>query len=151
MSLSKKIDDDLIKAMKGGEKDKVTLLRGLKSDIKYRRIENGDDLSEQDIIAVLSSAAKRRRDSIEQFRNGNRMDLVEKETFELEIIQCYLPKQLSEDELRDLITQSIAAVNADSAAKVGMVMKDLMPKVKGLADGKLISQLVSRMLSGEKE
>lgn len=151
MSLSKKIDDDLIKAMKGGEKDKVTLLRGLKSDIKYRRIENGDDLSEQDIIAVLSSAAKRRRDSIEQFRNGNRMDLVEKETFELEIIQSYLPKQLSEDELRDLITQSIAAVNADSPAKMGMVMKDLMPKVKGLADGKLISQLVSRMLSGEKE
>ena len=151
MSLSKKIDDDLIKALKAGEKDKVTLLRGLKSDIKYKRIEKGDELSEQDIIAVLSSAAKRRRDSIEQFTKGNRMDLVAKENFELEIIQDYLPKQLSEDELRDLIRQSIAAVNADSPAKIGLVMKDLMPKVKGMADGKLINQLVGRMLSGEKE
>ncbi|MEW5925274.1 MAG: GatB/YqeY domain-containing protein [Candidatus Zixiibacteriota bacterium] len=151
MSLSKKIDDDLIKALKAGEKDKVTLLRGLKSDIKYRRIEKGDDLSEQDIIAVLSSAAKRRRDSIEQFAKGNRQDLVDKENFELEIIQSYLPKQLSEDELRDLIRQSIAAVNADSPAKIGLVMKDLMPKVKGMADGKLINQLVGRMLSGEKD
>ena len=151
MSLSKKIDDDLIKALKAGEKDKVTLLRGLKSDIKYKRIEKGDELSEQDIIAVLSSAAKRRRDSIEQFTKGNRMDLVAKENFELEVIQDYLPKQLSEDELRDLIRQSIAAVNADSPAKIGLVMKDLMPKVKGMADGKLINQLVGRMLSGEKE
>lgn len=151
MSLSKKIDDDLIKALKAGEKDKVTLLRGLKSDIKYKRIDKGDELSEQDIIAVLSSAAKRRRDSIEQFTKGNRMDLVAKENFELEIIQDYLPKQLSEDELRDLIRQSIAAVNADSPTKIGMVMKDLMPKVKGMADGKLINQLVGRMLSGEKE
>jgi len=151
MSLNKKIDGDLIKALKGGDKDKVTLLRGLKSDIKYKRIEKGDDLTEEEIIAVLSTAAKQRRDSIEQFRNGDRMDLADKESAELEVIKSYLPEQLSEEKLFELVRESIEATQADSPAKLGLVMKDLMPKVKGKADGKLINQLVSRMLSGEKD
>ena len=151
MSLNKKIDGDLIKALKGGDKDKVTLLRGLKSDIKYKRIEKGDDLTDEEIIAVLSTAAKQRRDSIEQFTNGNRMDLADKESAELEVIKGYLPEQLSEEKLIELVRESIEATGADSPAKLGLVMKDLMPKVKGKADGKLINQLVSRMLSGEKD
>jgi len=151
MSLNSKIDDDLIKALKAGEKDKVTLLRGLKSDIKYKRIEKGDDLDDKEILAVLSTAAKRRRDSIEQFRNGNRMDLADKEQAELEIIQSYLPEQLSEEKLLEFIRESIEATEADSPAKIGLVMKDLMPKIKGKADGKLVNQLVGRMLSGSKD
>jgi len=151
MSLIKKIDEDLIKALKGGDKSKVTLLRGLKSDIKYKRIDKGDDLTDEDVLAVLSGAAKKRRDSIEQFRNGNRMDLVEKESAELEIIQGYLPDQLSEEKLREFIRESIEATQADSPAKLGLVMKNLMPKIKGKANGKLVNQLVSRMLSGEKD
>ena len=76
MSLLTQIDKDLVTALKAGEKEKVTLLRGLKSDIKYRRIDKGDDLSDEDVLGVLASAAKRRKDSIEQFKNGNRDDLV---------------------------------------------------------------------------
>jgi uncharacterized protein YqeY len=74
MSLVTKIDNDLVTALKAGEKEKVTLLRGLKSDIKYRRIDKGDDLSDDEVLGVLSSAAKRRKDSIEQFKAGNRDD-----------------------------------------------------------------------------
>jgi uncharacterized protein YqeY len=149
MTLSERIDDDLIKALKAGEKARVTLLRGLKSDIKYKLIEKGEELTDDDLIGVLNSAAKRRRDSIDQFRAGKRMDLVEKEASELEIIQSYLPEQLTEDKIKELIKSSIEATGADSPAKLGLVMKDLMPKIKGKADGKLVNRFVSEMLSGE--
>jgi len=148
MSLSKKIDENLIQALKAGDKAKATTLRGLKSDIKYKQIEKGGELTDDDIIGVLSTAAKRRKDSIEQFRSGNRLDLADKESAELEIISGYLPAQLSEEELRGIIKESIEATGADSPAKLGMVMKDLMPKVKGKADGKLVSRLVNELLSG---
>ncbi|MFH2036734.1 MAG: GatB/YqeY domain-containing protein [Candidatus Zixiibacteriota bacterium] len=147
MSLLNKIDEDLIKSMKGGDKFKVTVLRGLKSDLKYKRIDKGDDLSEDDAIAVLSSAAKRRRDSIDQFQKGGRMDLVEQETAELKIIEEYLPEQLSEDKIKAFIAESIAETGANSPQQMGLVMKSLMPKLKGQADGKLVSKLVNQMLS----
>jgi len=148
MSLLKRIDEDLIKALKAKEKDKVTLLRGLKSDIKYKKIEKGDELSDEEVILVLAAAAKRRKDSIEQFTKGNRQDLADKESAELEVIQHYLPKQISKDKLKEIIQDSIKSTGADSPAKLGLVMKDLMPKVKGQADGKLINQMVRELLSG---
>ena len=95
----------------------------------------------------MSTAAKKRRESIEQFRSGNRADLADKESSELEIITGYLPEQLTEDELVEMIRASIEATGADSPAKLGLVMKDLMPKVKGKADGKLVSRLVNESLS----
>ena len=124
MSLLKRIDEDLIKALKNRENDKVTLFRGLKSDIKYKKIEKGDELTDEEIEGVLSSAAKRRRDSIEQFKAGNRQDLVDKETFELNIIITYLPEQMSEDKLREIIGAAIEKTGADSPAKMGLIMKD---------------------------
>lgn len=148
MSLLNKIDEDLIKALKAGDKAMTTLLRGLKSDISYRRIEKREDLADDDVIAVLNSAAKKRRESIEQFQTGNRMDLVEKESAELEVIKTYLPAQLSEERLRELIKNSIEETGADSPAKLGIVMKELMPRIRGRADGKLVNRLVSEMLSG---
>jgi hypothetical protein len=147
MSLLKKIDEDLIKALKAGDKAGATVLRGLKSDIKYKQIEKGEELTDDDVIGVLSTAAKKRRESIEQFRSGNRADLAEKESSELEIITGYLPEQLTENELREMIRASIEATGADSPAKLGLVMKDLMPKVKGKADGKLVSRLVNESLA----
>lgn len=147
MSLLKKIDEDLIKALKAGDKAGATVLRGLKSDIKYKQIEKGEDLTDDDVIGILSTAAKKRRESIEQFRSGNRADLADKESSELEIITGYLPEQLTEDELVEMIRASIEATGADSPAKLGLVMKDLMPKVKGKADGKLVSRLVNESLS----
>ena len=150
MSILSRIDDDLKKALKGGDRFKATLLRGLKSDIKYKQIELGHELNDDEIIGVLNSAAKKRNDSIEQFKLGNRNDLVEKETAELNYIKEYLPRQLSENEIRELIQQSITETGADSPAKLGLVMKDLMPKIRGKADGKTVNRLVSELLSGEK-
>ena len=150
MSLLNRIDEDIIKALKGGDKLKATVLRGLKSDFKYKQIDKRADLSEDDLIVVLSSAAKKHRDSIEQFAAGNRADLVEKETAELAIITGYLPDQFPEEQLRELIVAAIKETGADSPAKAGLVMKALMPKLKGKADGKLVSKLVSEFLSGGK-
>jgi uncharacterized protein YqeY len=148
MSLLKRIDEDLIAALKAGDKFKATVLRGLKSDIKYKKIDKGAELTEEDILVVLTGAAKKHRDSIEQFAAGNRADLVEKETAELEIISGYLPRQLSEEELRRMIAEAIKETGADSPAKIGLALKTLMPKIKGRADGKLVNRLASEMLSG---
>jgi uncharacterized protein YqeY len=147
MSIIKKIDNDLIRALKAGEKEKATVLRGLKSDIKYKNIEKGKELTEEDMIDVLSSVAKKIKDSIEQYEKGGREDLVEKEQRELEILQEYLPQQLSEAELRAIIEESIKESGAETPQQMGMVMKVLMPKIKGRADGKLASKLATEILA----
>ncbi len=147
MSLLKKIDNDLIRALKAGEKEKVTVLRGLKSDLKYARIAKKDDLTEEEAQMVLISAAKKGRDSIEMFKQGNRDDLVEQEQFGLAVITEYLPEQLSEEKLLAIIKAAIDETGADSPHKMGLVMKVVMPQVKGKADGKLINRLVAQLLA----
>ena len=147
MSIFKQIEQDLIKALKEGEKEKLTVLRGLKSDLKYKLIDKGDELTEEDSLAVLNSAAKKHRDSIEQFEKGGRDDLVQKEKFGLEIIQSYLPEQLGEDELLTIVKQAIEETGADSPQKIGLIMKAVMPKVQGRADGKLINKLAVKLLT----
>jgi uncharacterized protein len=149
MSIIERIDKDTVTAMKGGDKERVVVLRGLKSDLKYKMISVGREkvLDDQAAAEVMSSAAKKRRESIEQFQAGNREDLVKKMQFELSIIESYLPEQLSEDKLRELIAAAISESGADSPQKLGLVMKVLMPHVKGKADGKLVNRLVSEMLA----
>lgn len=147
MSVIKKIDEDMIKALKAGEKDKVTALRGLKSALKYRQIEKRDELTDDDVIGVLNSIRKKHRDSIEQFEKGGRDDLVKKEKFGLAVIEEYLPEQLTEDKLVEIIRKAIEETGADSPAKIGMVMKVVMPQVKGQADGKVINKLAMELLS----
>jgi len=147
MSLVEKIDQEIIKALKGGEKYRLTVLRGLKSDLKYKQIGTGKDLPVELVIEVLSSAAKRRRESIEQYRKGDRDDLVKQEEFELTVITEFLPKQLSEDELRELVKSAVEEAGATSPKQMGQVMKVLMPKIKGRADGKMASRLISEFLA----
>ena len=147
MTLIERIDQDMKEALKAGQKLRLTVLRGLKSDFKYKQIELGSPLTEDQVIGVLSSSAKKRRESIEQYRLGKREDLAQKEEAELEIINSYLPQQLSEDRLRELIQEAIAESGADSPQKIGLVMKVLMPKVKGQADGKLVNRLVAEILA----
>ncbi len=147
MSILEQIDKDAIKALKGGDKERLTVLRGLKSDLKYKQIDGGEKLTDERSLEVLATAAKRRRDSIEQFRQGGRDDLARQEEFELGIISAYLPKQLSEDELRPLAEAAIAEVGADSPKQMGLVMKAIMPKVKGKADGKMLSKMISDLLA----
>jgi len=147
MSLLERIDQDLIKALKSRDQHAADTLRGLKSDIRYYQIDKRiEKVEDNDIIVVLSSAAKRRRDSIEQFGQGGRADLVARETRELEIIKGYLPEQLSEEEILSLVKETIDETGAASPADVGKVMKALMPKVKGRADGKLVKDIVGRTL-----
>ncbi len=147
MSLFEKISQDLMQAQKKGEQIRLNTLRMLKSDLKYKQIDKSSPLTEEDEIAVLASAVKKHRDSIEEFKKGKREDLVAKEEAELAIILEYLPKQFSPEELADLIEQAISESGAITKAEVGKVMKILMPKVKGRADGKLVNSQVLAKLS----
>ncbi len=148
MSLLKQIDQDIIKALKSGDRETANTLRGLKSDIKYYQIEKKiKEISDEDILIVLASAAKRRKDSIEQFQAGGRNDLVTKETRELNIIKAFLPEEMSEADVEILVKEAISETGAESMSDLGKVMQNIMPKVKGKADGKLVNQIVRRLLS----
>lgn len=147
MSLILQIDSDLKEALRAGQKERLTVLRGLKSDIKYKQIELGHEMSDANIIGVLTSAAKKRKESVEQYRAAGRVDLAAQEESELGIINSYLPEQLSEEKLRQIIAETIAEAGATSPKQMGLVMKALLPKVKGMADGKLVSQLVNELLA----
>jgi hypothetical protein len=147
MSIFEQVDKDMMKALKGGDKERLTVLRGLKSDLKYKKIEVGAELTDEQALETLASAAKKRRESIEQFRAGGREDLVKSEEFELAVISSYLPKQLTEEELRQMAESAIKEVGADSPRQMGLVMKALMPKIKGRADGKLVNKLISELLA----
>ena len=148
MSLLDTLNDDLKTAMRAGDKARLEVVRGLKSDIKYKEIDLKHPLTEEDVVAVLSSAAKKRRDSIEQFRAGGREDLASKEAAELEIISHYLPKQLSDDELTALVVASIQSSGAAAPGDLGKVMKEIMPKVKGRADGNKLREIIAAKLAG---
>lgn len=148
MSLLERINDDLVKALKGGDKVAALTLRGLKSDFKYYQIDKKrESLTDQDIIAVMTTAAKKRRDSIEQFQAGGRADLAAKETQELDIILQYLPPPLTAEELEAAVKEAIAETGAAGPGDMGKVMKVVIPKLQGKADGKVIKDAVMRLLT----
>ena len=118
----------------------------LKSEIKYKEIDKGSELSDDEVISVLSSSVKKRKESIEQFEKGGRDDLVSREKAELEVVMGYMPEQLTEDKLSQIIHLAIQKTNAAGPSDLGKVMKSIMPQVKGKADGKLINQLVASQL-----
>ncbi len=148
MSLSEKLADDLKSAMKSGDRAKVSVIRMVKSAVKNREIEKGSPLSDDEITAVIHSISKQVKDSIEQFSKGGRQDLVQKESEELAIIQSYLPQQLSPDEVKTEVEKVIREINATSVKDMGRVMKEVMSRLKGRADGKLINQFVKDVLGG---
>jgi hypothetical protein len=147
MTIFERIEQEIIEALKGGQKERLTVLRGLKSDIKYFLINNHAEPTDEVVQGVLTGCAKKRRESIEEYRKAGREDLATKEESELAIIQVYLPAQLTEERLREIVREAITESGADSSAKIGAVMKILMPRVKGLADGRLVQKLVSEMLA----
>ena len=145
-ALKKRSDQDIKDALK--RKDAVTLsvLRMAKSEIRYKEIDKGSGLSDDEVVAVLSSSMKKRKDSIEQFEKGGREDLVSREKTELEVLNKYLPEQLTEDKLAEIVQQAIAELEATGPSNLGIVMKQVMLKVRGKADGKMVNQLVSSQL-----
>ncbi len=147
MKFKTKIDQDMVVAAK--EKDKITLsaLRLIKAALHYREIDLKRDLNDSEFLQTLSSMVKQRKDSIEQFARGGRPDLVEKEEAELKIIQAFMPQQLSEEDILQEIRKAIDETGALSVKDMGKVMKVLMPKLTGKADGKLLSEKVRTILS----
>jgi uncharacterized protein YqeY len=147
MEVYKKIEDDVKTAMKAGDQLKVSVLRMVVSAVKSMMIDkNMKTIADAEVCQVLHKQVKQHRESIAQFEKGGRPDLVKKEADELAILEAYLPKQLSETEVADMIRQAMAETGASTKADTGKLMKAVMEKTKGRADGKLVSQLVSGML-----
>jgi uncharacterized protein len=148
MSLVERLNSDMKQAMKNREKDKLSVIRMVKASLQNEGIKLGkQELSEDEELTVLSRELKQRKDSLQEFDKAGRQDLVEKLQSEIEIVEAYLPKQLSEDELNAIVTQAIAETNATSKADMGKVMSAVMPKVKGKADGSLVNKLVLQNLT----
>ncbi len=146
MSLLERFDNDLKVALKASDSVKVSVLRMAKTALKNKQIDKGGDLSDEEIISVLSTLSKQRKESIEQFLKGGREDLAEKERQELAIIQSYMPEQLSPEELDSIIIETIKESSAQGIKDMGKVMRLLMPRVKGAADGKVVNQRVKELL-----
>jgi hypothetical protein len=149
MTFQERIDSDLKEAMKAREAERLGVLRMLKSALKNAAIEKHGvtgQLDDAEAMAVLRKQAKQRQDSIDSFEKGNRPELAAKEKAELEILNHYLPKQLSPEEIAKLVTEAIAEAGATSKAQMGAVMKVLQVKAAGRADGKALSQEVQRQL-----
>ena len=147
MPIFERLDAELREALKSGDKLKLSVVRMIKASLKNKEIDKTGTLTAEEIISVLSTMVKQRRESIEQFSTAGRTDLVDKEKAELEIIQSYLPKQLSLQEIDAIILSAIKECNASSPAEMGMVMKLVSPKIKGVADGKMVNQRVKEFLS----
>jgi uncharacterized protein YqeY len=147
MTLHERIDSDLKDAMRAKEAGKLGVLRMLKSALKYAAIEKPDGiLDDSAATQVIRKQVKQRQDSIESFEKGGRPELAAKEKEEMEILNAYLPKGLSAEELSGLVRETIAEVGATSKAQMGAVMKALQPKVAGRADGKALSTEVQKQL-----
>jgi uncharacterized protein YqeY len=147
-SLKERIDQDLKDAMRGKEELTTSVLRMLKSAVKYKEVEPGAKaLEDAGVLSVIATLIKQRRDSVEQFRNGNRNDLAEKEEREIVLLQRYLPQQLSAEELQVEVKAAIAAAGAAGPKDMGAVMKALLPKVQGRAEGRAISDAVKAQLA----
>lgn len=145
-TIKERISEDMKAAMKSGEKDRLAAIRMLHAAIRKKEIDDRADLDDAGVMKIISSLVKQRQDSIEQFTTGGRQDLADKESAELKLLQAYLPEQMSQDELVKIIEASIAEAGAKTQKEMGAVMKVLMPRVSGKADGKLVNQLVRERL-----
>ena len=149
MSLKDRLMQDMKEAMKARDQLRLSTLRLLISEIKNKEIDSKGELKDEDILSIIQKAVKQRQDSIAQYEKGGRQDLADKEKAELEILKAYLPEELSQEEILKIIDEAIAATGASSPKEMGKVMKEVMPKVKGRADGKLVNELVRKRLAGE--
>ncbi|HSX40735.1 MAG TPA: GatB/YqeY domain-containing protein [Candidatus Saccharimonadales bacterium] len=143
------LQNELKQSMLAKTAEKTSVLRMLLSAINYYEIQKGGagySATDEDVLTVIQREVKQHRDSIEQFQNANRTDLVDKESKELAMLQKYLPEQMSEDEIRRLVKDAISQTGAKTPQEMGKVMGALMPKTKGKADGSLVSKIVKEEL-----
>jgi len=149
MGIPERLDEDLKTAMKSRDELRVQVLRMLKSDLRYKKIELGRELTDDDAIGVLSSGVKKRRDSVEEYSRGGREDLANGEAAEIAIIQGYLPEQLSDEELAALVDKAVTQTGARTIKDMGAIMKVLMPDIRVRADGKAVNAAVRARLEGK--
>ncbi|MEF3192865.1 MAG: GatB/YqeY domain-containing protein [Halothiobacillaceae bacterium] len=147
-TLKVRITDDMKASMKAGDKPRLAAIRLILAALKQKEVDERISLSDADVIAVLDKMSKQRRESIEQYKSAGREDLVEQESFELEVIQSYLPAPLSDAEIDALIAEAIAATGANSVREMGAVMGKLKPQLQGRADMAQVSARIKSALGG---
>ena len=148
MSLKDQLTNDMKDAMRAKDTMRLGTIRQLRSAIKNKEIEIGKELDDEAVVGVISTQVKQRREAAQMYRDNERPELAEKEEAEMAVLQSYLPAQLGEAELREIISAVIAEVGAASAKDMGKVMGPVMAKTRGCADGKLVNQLVRDLLAG---
>lgn len=147
MGLYNRLESDMKSALKGGEAFKLSVLRMAISAVKMIGIEkNIKEVADPEVLQILQKQIKQRKESIVQFEKGKRQDLADKEAAELKILESYMPKQLTEEELLNIVKEAIVETGASAKSDMGKVMKVIMPKVAGKADGKTINQLLMQFL-----
>jgi len=147
MSLEERLIDEMKQAMRSNDKLRLSTIRMIRSAAKNKEIELRKKLEDDDIFKVIQGMVRKGEESLEQFEAGRRMDLVEKERKEIEILKSFLPQPISREEILKVIDQDIEESQASSLKDLGKVMKSVMSKLEGKADGKLINQLVKERLS----
>lgn len=146
MSLKQKLQEDLKASMKNKDTVRKSVVTLIRASIKQYEVDNRVELDEEGIIDIISKQLKQRRDGLIEFKKANREDLASETEAEIEVLKEYLPRQLSEEELNEIIKHTISEVGATSIKDMGKIMSAMMPKVKGRADGKLINELVKNNL-----
>ena len=147
MALREKLSEDMKTAMKARDELRLSTIRMVRSAVKNKDIELKRELNEQEIVEVIATLGKQRRESIRLFTEAGRQDLVEKEEKELAVLLEFLPQQLSREEVAELVEKIVAESGAQGAKDMGKVMKALLPSVSGRADGKLVSEIVKEKLA----
>ncbi|NOY14479.1 MAG: GatB/YqeY domain-containing protein [Deltaproteobacteria bacterium] len=148
MSLKDQLINDMKEAMKARQAERLSTIRQLRSAIKNKEIDQGNELDDDAVIRVIGTLVKQRREAAQMYRDNERPELADKEEAELVVLQDYLPAQLGEAELREIVVAVVAEVGAASLKDMGKVMPQVMARTKGAADGKLVNQLVREQLSG---
>ena len=144
--LTEKIRADMTEAMKAQDKERLSTIRMLQSAVKNEQINAGHELSDEEAMSVIRKAVKQRQDSVEQYTKGNRPELAAKETAEINVLQAYLPAEMTDEELEMHLRGIVADTGAQSKKDMGKVMKEATARFKGRADGKKIQEIVSRLL-----
>ncbi|GAA3020956.1 GatB/YqeY domain-containing protein [Tetragenococcus solitarius] len=147
MTLLTKLNDDMKAAMKNRDKESLQVIRMLKASLQNEKINLGRDLTEEEELTIISREMKQRRDSLAEFEEVGRKDLAEKTKGEIAIVEKYLPAQLSEEDLREIVKNAVEQTGASSSKDFGKVMGVVMPQVKGKADGKQVNAIVKELLN----
>lgn len=147
MDLFEKFNKDMVTAMKEQDKERLTVLRMVKGAMQLEHINNKKEMNEELLIDCVGKQIKMRNDSITEFEKGNRTDLIEKTKEEIKILNDYLPEQLSEDEVNAIIDEAFSKVNPTSSKEMGLIMKEVTPKLKGKTDMKKVSEIIKSKLA----